>query len=190
MCIHLLPKDCPCQVPSLRGDTHRGPLDQRRKRRLSFLHAHTWPVVNLDSGGSAHLSRAGKLCAGILLVLTLAVIFRGPLLEQLIVLTLRRALGLQTTIARVDGNVVNGLNLRGVSARAEAGSGPLAAFEAGHVSARYSLAALLRGKEAFVDSLDLTLEGGRVEFDLTAPPAVDSRPANRPGSPSFPRLRG
>ena len=129
------------------------------------------------------------VAGGVALVLLLAALFRGPLLEQLIVLALRRTLGLHTTIAQVGGSVLGSLELRGVNARGEAGAGPLAALEAGRISARYSLAALLRGKEAFLDSLDVTVEGARLDLDLTGPPAAAAKPAEQPaGRPSLPRL--
>ena len=76
-----------------------------------------------------------------------------------------------------------------MSAHEEAGSGPLATFEVARIGARYDLAALLRGKEAFLDSLDVTVEGARLDLDLTRPPAAGSKPAEKPaGGSSLPRL--
>jgi len=127
--------------------------------------------------------------SGVLLVLLLAAVFRGPLLERFIVIILRQTLGLHATIAQVGGNVFAGLELRGVSARGEAGTGSLAAFEADRISVRYALAALLRGKEAFLDSLDVTVEGARIDLDLAGSPAAGSKPGERPaGLSPFPRL--
>jgi len=126
---------------------------------------------------------------GVLLVLLLAAVFRGPLLKPLIVLALRQTLGLQATIAQVGGTVTSGLVLQGVSARGEAGTGPLAAFAADRISASYALASLLRGREAFLDSLDVTVEGARIDLDLTSPPAADVNPgAQQAGLPRLPRL--
>ena len=81
--------------------------------------------------------------------------------------------------------MLGGLELRGVNARGEAGAGPLAALEAARISARYALAALLRGKEAFLDSLDVTVEGARLDLDLTRPPAAaGSKPGGAAGRPA------
>lgn len=122
-----------------------------------------------------------------LLVLLLVVLFRGPLLELLIVRTLRSALGVQTTITQVGGTVLGGLELRGVNA--SAATGPIAALEAVRIDARYSLASLLRGREAFLDSLVVSVEGGRFDLDLTRPPAAGPEPAQKSGGePSFPGL--
>ena len=123
----------------------------------------------------------------------LAAVFRGPLLRPLVALVLRQSLGLHATIAQVGGSVLAGLELQGVSAHGEAGSGPLAAFEAARIGAHYDLAALLHGKEAFLDSLDVTVEGARLELDLTRPPSAGSELAEKPaenqiGGAAFPRL--
>ena len=129
---------------------------------------------------------------GVLLVLLLAVVFRTMLLEPLIVQGVQRTLGLHVTITDVGGSALAGLDLGGVSGRTEAGVGPLAAFEAKRIDARYSLAALLRGKKAFLDSLEVTLEGARLDLDLTGPPADDSKALEQPGGafslPWLPRL--
>lgn len=125
---------------------------------------------------------------GILLALLAAVLFRGWLLERSVVFLLRRTLGVQATIARVGGNLLSGVDLRGVVARGSAGAGPVASLESARISARYALASLLRGRGAFLDSLELTVEGARVELDLTAPPAAGAR-AGRPSVLSaLPRL--
>lgn len=135
-------------------------------------------------GGRVVLLVAG----GFLAALLLAAVFRGPLLEPLVVLALRRTLGLHATIARVGGNAFGGLELQGVSARNEAGAGPVTAFAAERISARYALAALLRGKEAFLESLDVTVAGARLDLDLTGSPANAPAAAGRPAFPRLPRL--
>ena len=139
----------------------------------------------------AHRARILAFC-GVLLVLLLAAFFRGPLLSPFLILALRQTLGLHATIAHVSGSVLDGLDLRGVSARAEPGAGPSATFEAGHISARYSLAALLHGKEAFLDSLDVTVEGARLDVDLTGPPTGGTKPGDQQAGlsplPRLPRL--
>jgi translocation and assembly module TamB len=123
------------------------------------------------------------VCGGILVALLLAIAFRGQLLVQLLAFGMRRSLGLQTTIAQLDGNAIFGLDARGVSVRA-AGAGPPWAFAAERVGARYSLAALLRGREAFLDSLELTVDGGLLDVDLSAPSAGPALAA----LPRLPRL--
>jgi len=129
------------------------------------------------------------VAGGVALVLLLAALFRGPLLEPLIALALRRTLRVHTTIAQVGGSVLGSLELHGVNARGEAGSGPLTALEARSISATYSLAALLHGKEAFLDSLDVTVEGARLDLDLTGPPAAAAKPVEQPASrPTLPRM--
>ncbi len=129
------------------------------------------------------------VASGVLLVLLLAAVFREPLLESLVVLALRQSLGLHATISQVEGNVVAGLDLRGLNMLGEAGVGSIASFEAERISARYALSALLRGKEAFLDSLDVTVEGARIDLDLTAPPVAGSKPGEQPaGLSAFPRL--
>ncbi len=110
--------------------------------------------------------------------------FRGPLLRPLVVLVLRQTLGVHATIAQVGGSVLGSLEFQGVNARGEAGSGPLVAFEAARIGARYDLAALLRGKEAFLDALDVTVEGARLDLDLTRPPAAGAGPAKQPRIPT------
>ena len=50
---------------------------------------------------------------GILLLLVLAAVFRGALLEPLIVRALQRTLGLTATVERIGGSVVAGLESRG-----------------------------------------------------------------------------
>jgi hypothetical protein len=125
------------------------------------------------------------IAAGVLLVLLLAVAFRAVLLGPIIVRGVHRMLGLHATIAAVEGSAVAGLSLKGVSARGEAGVGPLVSFAAERISARYSLMALLRGTAAFVDSLDVTVEGARLDLDLTRPAG---EPPGRPSLPPLPRL--
>ena len=85
------------------------------------------------------------VASGVVLLLLLAALFRGPLLSPLISLALRQTLGLHITIEQVGGTILTGVDLSGVSARGEADSGPLAAFEAERISARYTLSALLHG---------------------------------------------
>lgn len=127
--------------------------------------------------------------SGVLVVLLLAAVFRGPLLGALIVLVLRQRLGLHATIAQVEGNVATGLVLQGVSARGEAGAGPLASLDVRRISARYALAALLRGKAAFLDALDVSVDGARIDLDLTGPNADGPQPgAGQAGLSSLPRL--
>lgn len=141
------------------------------------------------------LSRRARILvgSGVILVLLLAAAVLGPLKKPLVVLALRQTLGLHATVAQVGGNLLAGLDLRGVSALGGAGTGSLAAFDAEHVSARYTLAALLRGKAAFLDSLDVTLEGARVDLDLTGPPGAGPGPGERQAGisalPRLPRLR-
>ncbi len=124
---------------------------------------------------------------GVLLVLLLAAVFRGPLLDPLMVIVLRQTLGLHATVAQVGGTLATGLVVRGLDARGEAGA-PLAAFAAERISARYSLASLLRGREAFLDSLEVTVDGARIVLDLTAPAAAGSNAAKPAGGSSLPRL--
>jgi hypothetical protein len=129
------------------------------------------------------------IACGALLVLLLAVAFRGPLFRPLVVLALHRSFGLDASVAQVGGSFLTGLDLRSVTARGEAAGGPLASFEADRISARYALWALLHGKEAFLDSLDVTMERATLDLDLTGPPAADLQTAKHPASPSpLPRL--
>ena len=130
------------------------------------------------------------VAGGVFLALFLAAIFRGPLLEQLIVTALRQKLGLDATIAQVGGLC----RLRSRAPRGERARGGRGRtrrrFDAERISARYALSALLRGNEAFLDSLDVTVEGARLDLDLTAPPApraearrtVDRRPRSLPAT--------
>jgi hypothetical protein len=131
--------------------------------------------------------------AGLVTALLLAAAFRGLLLAPLIVAVLERSLGIHATIGGVGGTVVGGLELRKLSARGAAGAGPLASFDAERVGARYNLAALLRGTGAFLDSLELTVEGARADIDLAGPAGGASRPATpaaplTPPSSALPRL--
>jgi hypothetical protein len=131
------------------------------------------------------------LAAAALLVALVAFLFRGPLLEPLLSYALHRTLGLNGTIASVGGSILSDLELRGITARGEAGSGPLVSLAAERVSARYVLTALLRGRAAFLDTLEVTVEGARVDVDLTRPRAAAGsvKPAEHPaGAPAFPRL--
>ena len=88
------------------------------------------------------------ISAAVLLVVLLAAVFRAALLEPLIVRGVQRTLGLHVTFAGIGGSAITGLDLNGVSARGEAGTGTVAAFEARRIGARYSLWALLRGSAA------------------------------------------
>jgi len=132
------------------------------------------------------------IAGGALFVLLLAAVFRAPLLEPLIALGLRRTLGIPVTIAQVGDGILAGLDLRGVSARRKTETGTLVSFTAEHIGLRYTLTSLLRGKEAFLDTLDVTLEGARLELDLTDSPATgpntDERQTVPTSLPVLPRL--
>jgi len=136
--------------------------------------------------------RTGIAVAGtVLLVVLLAIALRGPLVDRILVVALHKTLGLNATIASVGGNLLGDVELRGIAARGETGSGPFASFAADRVSARYTLGALLHGTAAFLETLEVTVEGARVDVDLTRPPAaaVAAKPAGQPaGAPAFPRL--
>lgn len=136
--------------------------------------------------------RAGLLIAGgLLFTLLLAAVFRGPLAGALVLMALHRNFGLEATIGQAGGSVIAGLDLRGVSARGGPGTGPLA-FEADHIVVQYSLPALLQGTGAFLDSLELTVEGALIDVDLTLRPTAGRKPAEsptaRPALPWLPRF--
>jgi hypothetical protein len=133
------------------------------------------------------------ISAGISVLLLLAVVVRAFLLKPLILQAAHRMLGLDVTITTLGGSAIAGLDLGGVSLRGEAGVGPFVSFEAARIGARYSLPALLRGSEAFLDSLDVTVEGARLEVDLAKSRADSSKAAEPPTEaislPWLPRLR-
>jgi autotransporter translocation and assembly factor TamB len=126
----------------------------------------------------------------VLVALALAAAFRGPLLGSLVVVGVRRSLGLETTIAEVGGGILSGVELRAVNVRGAAGA--LVSLDAGRVTATYALSALFRGKDAFLDSLEVTVDGARLDVDLTRPKAAAAHPAGeparRPSLPGLPRL--
>lgn len=119
----------------------------------------------------------GLLSAGLVLLAVFFVcrhLFLVPFLDRLLVSQAQQDLGLDIAIGRISGSGLTGLRITDIRTVSAAPENLVSGLEIKELDLRYSLPALLAGKDAFLARLAVNIDGASLTLDpARAKPAAD-----------------